>query len=211
MRYFSPRLRLILAACLVLTSGMATAIGMKALAAFNEGSGMADAAPLVWPASSALRQSGKESDLLVFVHPFCGCTSATLAELERLEARTEPRLRPAITFVLFRPDGEPGWDTRTDIHRFTRLQGARAVWDRGGREARRFGAKTSGYAMLYGGDGGLLFRGGITGARGHEGENEGLDQLRLALTAPAAPGAPKSVRQSRVFGCAIGGPEGNRS
>jgi hypothetical protein len=44
-----------------------------------------------------------------------------------------------------------------------------------------------------------MFQGGITGARGHEGDNAG----QAAVIELVAGGRP-SVRQTRVFGCALG-------
>jgi hypothetical protein len=72
------------------------------------------------------------------------------------------------------------------------------VWDEGGAEARRFGATTSGHAVLYSPDGRLLFRGGLTGARGHAGDNANLDALAAVLD-----GAPSPHINVPVFGCPL--------
>lgn len=42
---------------------------------------------------------------------------------------------------------------------------------------RRFGAYTSGQVMLYDTDRRLAFNGGITGSRGHEGNNKGRQAI----------------------------------
>ena len=52
--------------------------------------------------------------------------------------------------------------------------------DDDGAEARRFGAETSGQTLLYDARGALAFSGGITGARGHAGDNAGRASLRRA-------------------------------
>jgi hypothetical protein len=71
-------------------------------------------------------------------------------------------------------------------------------------EALAFGARTSGQAYLYDERGQLLFRGGLTPARGHEGASVGGETVRKAFTgAPAASGSPAS---SDVFGCALFNP-----
>jgi hypothetical protein len=67
-----------------------------------------------------------------------------------------------------------------------------------GREARHFQAFTSGQTLLYSSEGELLFSGGITIARGHEGDNSG----RLAIESLLANSAAE-VRQTPVFGCPI--------
>lgn len=89
--------------------------------------------------------------------------------------------------------------------KISELPGAGLVWDDGGLEAKRFGATTSGTVLLYDSEGKLLFQGGVTGSRGHEGDNYGLDELRRALTA-RLPGEDKErIRGALpVFGCAFG-------
>ncbi|HEX3447903.1 MAG TPA: hypothetical protein VHS97_06590, partial [Isosphaeraceae bacterium] len=71
--------------------------------------------------------------------------------------------------------------------------------DSGGEEAARFGARTSGLVALYAPDGRLHFRGGITGSRGHEGDNAGQQAL-LGLIQ----GNPSSLPcETPVFGCPL--------
>lgn len=68
--------------------------------------------------------------------------------------------------------------------------------DVGGAQARVFGAFISGQTLLYSATGSLLFNGGITDARGHEGDNPG----RTALTSILSGGKPAAI-QTPVFGC----------
>ncbi len=85
------------------------------------------------------------------------------------------------------------WDRAAALHGVT-------VWtDEDGAEGQRFGAATSGHAVLYGPDGGLLFRGGITGARGHIGDNDGREAVIAHVLKMAT--APS---RTDVFGCPIG-------
>jgi hypothetical protein len=53
--------------------------------------------------------------------------------------------------------------------------------------------------VLYGTDGRLLFRGGITGARGHEGDSAGRD----AVVALISGGVSSAAVSTPVFGCQI--------
>ncbi len=54
--------------------------------------------------------------------------------------------------------------------------------------------------ILYDAKGDLLFKGGVTGSRGHEGDNLGIEALRASIdTGRPAP------RGSLVFGCALSG------
>jgi hypothetical protein len=78
------------------------------------------------------------------------------------------------------------------------IPGVQVNEDVDGAEAARFGAATSGEVVLYGADGKLRFRGGITGVRGHEGDNLGLQKLMAAVAS-----APAGVGESKVYGCAL--------
>jgi hypothetical protein len=147
--------------------------------------------------------------LLVFIHPQCSCTHATLEQLDQLLDSSHAPVQVALvvyrSMALDRAAGhasEPGSDAQTArpsfapaalVHRPVRI-----VADTGGALARRFGAATSGEIVLYSGDGRLLFQGGITAERSHVGESAGGDALRTALTTRAPQGKPFSV-----FGCPI--------
>lgn len=96
------------------------------------------------------------------------------------------------------PDGAPpGW-TDTDVVRdLTAIPGVRVDLDHGDVEATRFGVATSGQVLLYDGRGRLSFSGGVTGARGHAGDNACRDALTRALEGAA------DVRDAPVFGCEL--------
>jgi hypothetical protein len=204
-----PSHRHILLTALLVTSAAATCLGMFELISFDGKPGMAATAPAVWPASTLLHRSPGRPELLVFVHPFCSCTDATIAELAGLEPRIKSADWPDVTFIVFRPENNPGWARRIRTGRYAAIPGARVVWDPGGREARQFGAMTSGYAMLYDRRGRLRFHGGVTGERGHEGDNDGLEELRAALDRTSADNSQAEVRSSSVFGCTITGTDGS--
>jgi hypothetical protein len=84
------------------------------------------------------------------------------------------------------------WDTAAAI------PGVEVLADPGGREAALFGAATSGQTLLFDGSGTLRFEGGITGARGHEGDNAGRSSI-LALLRDDASDRPDTP----VFGCPL--------
>jgi hypothetical protein len=67
-------------------------------------------------------------------------------------------------------------------------------------EMARFGARTSGYVAAYDAAGRLRFSGGITGSRGHQGDNAGRETLIAVLTSADRTGT------HAVFGCALGAP-----
>jgi hypothetical protein len=133
----------------------------------------------------------------MFVHPKCPCSRASLSELNII--MNADRDESSAVVVFLRPGGvEANWE-RTDtwtsagiIPRATR------VVDVDGVEAKRFGALSSGQVVLYDASGHLRFSGGITGSRGHAGDNVGRRTV-LALLA----NAPTDQHEHAVYGCAM--------
>jgi hypothetical protein len=70
--------------------------------------------------------------------------------------------------------------------------------DPDGREARRLGVMTSGHVLLYDRAGRLLFTGGITGSRGHEGDNVGCESVIRLLR-----GEGGARHRNDIFGCSV--------
>ena len=100
------------------------------------------------------------------------------------------------------PDGAgPEWTRGHNWTDASAISGVETRGDPANAEARRFGALSSGTTLLYGSDGRLLFSGGITDARGHQGSNPALtevaDRLRGLTALPAT---------TPVFGCALEDP-----
>jgi hypothetical protein len=83
----------------------------------------------------------------------------------------------ATTYALFlKPNGCSEKFARSALFEQTsRIKGVNAIVDENGREAKIFGSQTSGQLMVYNPKGHLVFAGGITPSRGHEGDNLGLD------------------------------------
>jgi hypothetical protein len=108
--------------------------------------------------------------------------------------------RPISTYLLFHREGEADATAGKLWKRAQAIPGVVVVSD-DGTEAAIFHANTSGQTMLYDASGNLRFKGGITGARAHEGENFGLDSLLAALQ-PSA----RSVAMAPVFGCSLHDP-----
>jgi hypothetical protein len=156
--------------------------------------GEAAAPPGRWPADSRLSREPDRPALVLFAHPHCPCARASLEELAWVLARAGGRADAWVVLVL--PPGAPaGWE-RGGLWDLT---GARVATDPDGAEARRFGAATSGQVLVYGRDGRLAFRGGITAARGHQGANPGRAAALEAL------GGGTTVRETPVFGCPLWG------
>src|SRR6185436_7528809 len=116
--------------------------------------------PATWPSDSSLVRDHEGMTAIMFVHPDCPCTRASLGELEGAVRGTHAR----ILVVLRSADDDVA-------RRIARIPGAVALVDRG--DAARFGAATSGYTVVYDAAGALRFAGGITESRGHAGRNVG--------------------------------------
>ncbi|RKH64375.1 RedB protein [Corallococcus aberystwythensis] len=135
--------------------------------------------------------------LLVFLHPQCPCSRATLAELAKLLDREGERLATRV-FVWAPRQAPPGFERSELWTRAGALPGVEVVADVDGAVARELGARTSGQVVLFSPDGVERFSGGITPARGHEGDSTGADAIRGLLRAQAS----RSFT-APVFGCAL--------
>src|SRR5206468_3960171 len=129
-----------------------------------------------WPEDCQVVRRANLPTLLVFAHPQCPCTRATISELERLAAHCVDRLQIVVAFLSLPELGEEWthsalWDSAAAI------PGVELRADRDGAIARQFGIDASGQTLLYDAAGRLVFEGGITGSRGHAGDNEGEDAV----------------------------------
>jgi hypothetical protein len=157
-------------------------------------------APHTWPAGSTIPDHRGRPLLLMVAHPRCPCTRASLNELRRLQARFEGlRVQPELYLSLVLPEGAgPEWIDGPVMRNAASIPTLRVVLDPGGRFAARLGATTSGHVLVYGGDDSLLFSGGITSARAHEGDSEGQGAIVRALY-----GRDPRIRDSAVYGCGL--------
>lgn len=183
--------------------------GMAALGRYaaTPGSTGEAGAPARWPSDARLpRQEGRPT-LVMLAHPRCPCTRASVSELAVLMARAGGRLD---AFVLFlRPEGAGSdWEGGGLWRAAAAIPGVTVLRDEGGEQARRFGAATSGHALLYDAAGRLRFSGGITLARGHAGDNPG----RAAVEALVREGEEQDgAARTAVYGCALEDPHTARA
>lgn len=140
---------------------------------------------------------GKDGTLVVFLHPQCPCSKATLAQV--VSALQDAGSSGLATYLVFlQPEG-----ASADFHRSSLWDKAQTlsdvllVIDEKGRLSRAFGAATSGQALYYNASGDLGFAGGLTTARGHEGPSLGLDALLAVLREQQAP------TPAPVYGCPL--------
>lgn len=183
---------------LTLAWGLAVFGGLAGMWAYAEAAAPPPEAGPAWPVSATLGREAGRLTLVMAVHPKCPCSRASLAELRILLARV-PR-RPVVDVLVFRPADVPaGWEATGLWTAASAIPGVHVIRDDEGRQARVFGTLASGSVLLYSADGRLLFSGGITSARGHEGDNAGLEAL-VSLLTDARPAASRFP----VFGCLLG-------
>jgi hypothetical protein len=179
--------------CLLLAIWAAgVSFGVKKMLVFEFTPAAEISSPSQWPSHSTVKPDGFAPTLLVAVHPRCACSRASLQELDEI-LRQCPRLAARILVYRSRQ-----WRTDEAADAILPRQQAEAVVDIDGQEASRFGLATSGETLLYSASGKLLFKGGITGSRGHLGENAG--QLAIIQFANGQIG---NRDRTPTFGCSL--------
>jgi hypothetical protein len=171
--------------------------GFAVVIDFEMTPGLAGQVPAERPAGIASVSSSERLVLMVFAHPRCPCTRATLTELNEILAAYPGQLEVQ---VFFRTPEVPSEEwTNTQLWKdAAAIQGATVTPDPGGALARQFNARTSGHILLYSAAGRLLFSGGITPSRGQQGDNPGRRAIASLLR-----GRSDGTRESEIFGCPI--------
>jgi hypothetical protein len=186
----------------LIAAGIASWLGATILVFFvvttrESAPGSAGDAPRRWPAPTAIAPAPGRATLVMFAHPMCPCTRASLHELERVIAKSGG---VADVWVVFARATE-GEMTLAPRAIASAIPGVRVIDDPRGELARAFGAQTSGHVVAYDAAGALLYSGGLTSARAHEGDSVGASALVRALARPSAP------QKHPVFGCGLFDPE----
>lgn len=175
----------------------AVAMGIAGVAHYKSTPGIQADAPAVWPRESRVHRDLGMPTLVMFAHPRCPCTRASLTELAVLMESLRGKVTAVV--ILLHPEGTDDAWKNTDLReRAASIAGVEVVDDPGGEEAALFGTVTSGQALLYEAGGRLAFRGGITLARGHEGDSPGRARIASLVLAGAA-----EHDSAPVFGCSL--------
>lgn len=167
---------------------VAVGFGAREIYAYATEPGTQSEAPAIWPVESRLAAPDGRPAIVMFVHPECPCTRASLTELANIARHVGDRAM--ITVVADRTG--TGWDKAATIPNATRVLDPLEL------EARRFGAHTSGHVVVYDRFGVHRYSGGITGSRGHIGDNVGRE-----LVEAIADGSADRDLTHAVFGCAL--------
>lgn len=176
---------------------IATGWTMIKVSAYKMTPGQAATPSRLWPRESEIPRNAQQATLVLFVHPHCPCTQATVSELARLMTTLRGQLSARVLFI--RPDQFSEEWVKTELWtEVRRIPGVQTFVDRNGKEAQLFGSFTSGQVFVYAPDGRLMFEGGITPSRGHEGDSLGVRRIISWVRTGHADQA-----QSAVFGCAL--------
>ena len=171
--------------------------GLFVVWAYDNGPGTPATTESEWPANTSLERATDGPTLVLLAHPQCTCTRASIGELAEALARAQSLPKTYVVFL--KPSSMPdGWEKSDLWNTAAALPGAIVVSDHDGREAERFGAVTSGQTLVYDAGGALLFSGGITGSRGHAGDNAGRASVVALLNR-----VPGSHASTNVFGCSL--------
>lgn len=174
--------------------------GAHALLRYESTPGAPGTPPAIWPSRTGIVRPPGKFTLVMLSHPDCPCTRASLAELESVIARTQGQL---VGFIVF---SKPG-SSRAEIessdlwHLASRIPAITPLDDQRGTASQKFHGYVSGQTMLYDPAGRLIFSGGITSGRGHQGDNAGAEAVIRRVNGDGQ--APKSAA---VFGCALHNP-----
>ena len=167
------------------------------MVAYANSPGTAGSAPENWPASSPVPRDARHSTLVMFIHPHCPCSRASIGELALLMAHSQGLVNAHVFFL--KPAEMPEDWVLTDTWReAAAIPGVSVHRDDAGSEARLFHVETSGDLVLYNAKGKLAFHGGITAARGHSGDNAGRSAVQALLLQE-----PPGTNHTPVFGCSL--------
>lgn len=153
--------------------------------------------PLVFPHNQIINLKDKPT-MIIFFHPQCSCSDATLGELERLMPNLQNKVD--VHLVFYQPEDKRGdWLKSSLWNSANELKKASIHIDVAGVLAKTFNVENSGQTFIYDKDQSLKFSGGITPARGHRGDSRGRDWILSWISNSSA----RDVYFGRPFGCKL--------
>lgn len=173
--------------------------GFACLGRLGQAAGASGHPPARWRQSPLVALDPVKPTLVMLVHPQCPCSRASIDELNHLMALCPNRAAASVLFL--KPAGySKAWAQTALWRQAAAIPGVRVLLDNNEDMTRRFGAATSGETLLYAPGGRLLYQGGLTGSRGHEGDNAGLSEVAALL---GNQNLKAAARQEPVYGCPL--------
>jgi len=152
---------------------VAISVGSNALLEYDFTSAQAASPPLASPPSATATTA---PTLLMFAHPQCPCTRASIEALREILAHKDIAISAQIHF--FSPVGATdAWVQAENWQAAAAIPGLSLRRDMDGATAARYQARTSGYCVVYDVAGTLQYAGGLTISRGHRGPSPGADAV----------------------------------
>ncbi len=143
------------------------------------------------------RSRVKTPKILLFVHPRCPNTIATVRQLRNI--LLHDKYEVSVRMIVICPPGcSESWFETPLLEEARRIEDLEVILDYGGVLSKRYGALTSGMLLVYNERNNLVFQGGITPTLGHEGECSGKRSLEQSLT-----GKTPDEKHAAVFGCPL--------
>lgn len=172
-------------------------IGSYTMFEYDQTPGETGSPSAKWPNNPYIPANPERPTLVMFAHPHCPCTRASLHELSMLMTHCQGRVDAYV--LLLKPVGAADDWLRTDLRdQAEQIPGVTVIADHNGQLAEQFDVQTSGETVLYDEAGVLRFHGGITASRGHQGDNAGRSSIASLLTRNST-----NVSTTCVFGCPL--------
>jgi len=150
-----------------------------------------------WPLASAIVPCSTKSTFVIFLHPHCPCSRASVAAMNEI-MNTFPN-SAEFHAVFVRPAGVNADWLQSDLYQACKGNDRLVTSiDDNGVEAVKFGAKASGQTYIYDANHQLAFSGGLTSGRGMEEKGEERKMVASALIK-----RQNSPLHSPTFGCAL--------
>ena len=182
--------------------GIIVLSGLVVLLNYEARPGVDTTPPPWWPDESQLQQASTGATVLMFAHPHCPCTRASFNELQQVVSLCSDLAE--FQLVAYHPaTANDEWKESALLKKADIVPQISTNWDRDGVEAKRFRVRTSGHVVAYAADGNLLFSGGITASRGHEGANRGRAQLTACLRSDVYLTSRLRSPSYPVYGCSL--------
>lgn len=171
--------------------------GMAQLLSYSHQPGeVGSSIPETFPADLQIGTE-EQAKVVLFYHPKCPCTQATVRCLERLAASfaSQPRI---IAYAYVPSKEAESWVESATTGKLRTLGNVTVIADRDAEVCRRFDVSTSGHVLVYNKNGELKFSGGITPSRGHEGDCASGTAFLATVN-----GNSDAKESCPVYGCAI--------
>ncbi len=150
-----------------------------------------------WPEESKIKFAKNQANLVLFLHPHCQCSEASLAELQKIQAQFHKKFKTHLVFIL--PEGtEQDWIHTKLWKKSQNLANTELIIDKSLQEAKVFASTSSGQVYLFNKERELIFLGGITSARGHQGDSIGNSAIKAYFRS-----GNMSVEKAPSFGCSL--------